>query len=64
MRKIIMKLRSQLGTVLEVVKQDDEYQLVTSSGLVSIRSKEADEDGVTKIKIYTDSLIELGWSIV
>ena len=64
MRKTIMRLRSQIGTVLDVVKQDNEYQLVTSSGLISMRSNEDDEDGVTRIKIFTDYLIELGWSIV
>ena len=52
MRKMIMRLRSQLGATLEVVKQDGEYMLV---------AKEDDEDGVTQLKIFTDKLISLGW---
>ena len=52
MKETIMRLRSQLGATLEVVKQDGEYMLV---------AKEDDEDGVTQLKIFTDKLISLGW---
>ncbi|MCP6727392.1 MAG: hypothetical protein KJI69_05285 [Patescibacteria group bacterium] len=56
-----MKLRSPLGITLDVIKNSKEYQLVTQTGSIMAKSKIHDEDGVTRMKIFTDELIEQGW---
>ena len=64
MRKIIMSLRSKFGTILDVVKQDEEYMLVTQDGLVTTKTYKNNEYRVAKLKLFIDELMSQGWKIV
>lgn len=60
MRKTIMRLRSQLGTILDVDKQDEEYLLVAPHCLM-MRKTRRKEKGVTAMMQFINVLMSLGW---
>lgn len=64
MKKILMRLRSPFGNILDVIKHDREYMLVTQNGMISVRRHENDEEGVTQIKAFVDSLQSYGWTSI
>ena len=64
MKKTIMSLRSKLGNILDVVKQDEEYMLVTQDGLVTTKTNKNNEYRVAQLKLFIDELMSQGWKII
>ena len=64
MKKTIIRLRSKLGTILDVVKNRDEYQLVSQFGNVTASKKVTDDEGVRQMYEFVNGLITQGWKII